>query len=99
MFQWEEGDRRLRSAPASDRAALERATDRIVEELRRRLGGTFTSAELANLYAQGTDWCSEVARDVAPETPRAWEAGTVADAAFRRYLREAADFAGGRTLG
>lgn len=99
MFQWEEGDRRLRQAPPAERPALERATDRIVEELRRRLGGRFTSAELADLYAEGTDWCSEVARAVAPETPRAWEAGTVADAAFRRYLREATDFAGGRTLG
>ena len=33
---------------------------------------------------------------VAPEEPWAWDAGVVADAAFARYLREAADFAGGR---
>ena len=33
---------------------------------------------------------------VAPEEPWAWEAGVVVDAAFGRYLREAADYAGGR---
>ena len=33
---------------------------------------------------------------VAPEEPWAWEAGVVVDAAFARYLREAADYAGGR---
>ena len=33
---------------------------------------------------------------VAPEDPWAWEAGVVVDAAFARYLREAADYAGGR---
>jgi hypothetical protein len=32
----------------------------------------------------------------APEDPHAWEAATVADAAFSRYVREASDFAGGR---
>ena len=31
----------------------------------------------------------------APEDPWAWEAGVVVDAAFGRYLREAADYAGG----
>jgi hypothetical protein len=33
---------------------------------------------------------------VAPEDPWAWDAALVVDAAFARYLREAADFAGGR---
>jgi hypothetical protein len=35
---------------------------------------------------------------VAPDDPYAWDARTVADAAFARYLREATDFAGGRRL-
>ncbi len=64
-------------------------------ELRRRLGGRFTARELAELYAHGTEWCLQVAMRVAPEDPGAWEAGVVVDAAFCRYLREAADFAGG----
>ena len=34
--------------------------------------------------------------ETAPEDPWAWDAGVVVDAAFARYLREAADYAGGR---
>ncbi len=98
LFQWQEGQRRLREADPGDRRALERVADRIVAELRRRLGGTFTSGELAELYDQGTDWCLDLAVGVAPDNPRAWDAQTVADAAFARYLREAVDFAGGRRL-
>ena len=86
------------AAAESDRMALEVVTDRIVEELRRRLGGPFTASELAELYAQGTDWCFELALQTAPGSPAAWEGSTVADAAFGRYLREASDYAGGRIV-
>jgi len=96
IYQWEEGRRRLREAPPVRRAALERVTDQIVAELRRRLGGAFTTAELAELYEQGTDWCLDLATVTAPEDPHAWQAETVVDAAFARYVREASDFAGGR---
>jgi hypothetical protein len=96
--QWEDGLRRLRSAPAEDRRLLERVTDRVVEELRRRLGGPFTTDELADLYARGTDWTLDLAVSVAPGAPFAWDPRTVADAAFARYVREARDFAGGRRL-
>ena len=78
--------------------ALELVTDRIVEELRRRLGGPFTADELVSLYEQGTDWCFELALAVAPTSPGAWDGSIVADAAFGRYLREATDFAGGRIV-
>jgi hypothetical protein len=96
LFQWEEGGRRLREAPQEDRRTLERVTTRIVEELRRRLGGPFSAQELADLYDEGTDWTLDVAMRAAPDNPRAWEAQVVADAAFLRYLREARDYAGGR---
>jgi len=98
IFQWEDGQRRLRDAPSQERAVLERVTDRIVAELRRRLGGAFTTAELAELYQRGTDWCLEVAVSTAPDRPGAWDLPTVADAAFARYVREAVDFAGGRRV-
>ena len=98
IFQWEEGQRRLRHADPADRRALERVTERIVDELRRRLGSRFTTAELADLYQRGTDWCLEVAVATVPDSPRAWDSQTVADAAFARYVRQAADFAGGRHL-
>lgn len=93
---WEDGQRRLATAQPAERAALTRVTDEIVSELRRRLGGAFTTEELAALYAeQGTDWCFEIATRVAPAAPGAWDLATVAGAAFARYLREASDFAGG----
>lgn len=96
MPQWEEGERRLRAADPQLRSVLERVTERIVDELRRRLGGPFTTEELVALYDRGTMWCTDVAVAAAPEHPEAWDAQTVGDAAFLRYLRESSDFAGGR---
>jgi hypothetical protein len=94
--QWREGERRMAGAPPEQRPALEAAVAEIEAELRRRLGGTFTTDELTDLYQRGTDWCTELAARVAPEAPWAWDARTVADTAFLRYLRDARDFAGGR---
>jgi hypothetical protein len=96
--QWRAGERRLESAPPEQRPALERVTQAIHDELRRRLGSTFTVDELAELYDRGTGWCLDVAYATAPGAPWAWDARVVADAAFNRYLREAADFAGGRRI-
>ena len=97
---WEDGQRRLARADPSVRPAMERVTEQIVDELRRRLGGTFLADELARFYIeQGTDWCFDVAARAAPGTPEAWDLTTVAGAAFARYLRESSDFGGGRRLG
>jgi hypothetical protein len=96
--QWRSGERRLQAASPQERRVLDRVVDAIVDELRRRLGGTFTADELSDLYDRGTSWCLDIAVRVAPDDPRAWEADTVCDAAFARYLREAADYAGGRRL-
>ena len=98
MFQWREGQARLRDADPADSPVLERVVGLIVDELRRRLGGAFTTDELAAFYDQGTDWCLQIAYETAPGNPRAWESQTVADAAFARYVREAVDFAGGRRI-
>jgi hypothetical protein len=96
FLQWQEGERRMAGAPPQQRAALDAVVTAIVAELRRRLGGTFTTDELAELYDRGTDWCTDLAADVAPGAPWAWDARTVADAAFLFYVRDARDFAGGR---
>jgi hypothetical protein len=93
---WRQGERRLERAPAERVAMLERVTAALVAELRRRLGGGFSAEELASLYESGTAWCLQVAMQVAPDDPWAWDAAIVVDAAFARYLREASDFAGGR---
>jgi hypothetical protein len=96
FYQWQQGERRLQAAPPSRRVLLDRVTDALVAELRRRLGGRFSADELVALYEAGTAWCVQLAMRLAPEDPWAWEAGVVVDAAFARYLREAADYAGGR---
>jgi hypothetical protein len=97
LFQWEDGWRALQAIddPRSRRLA-DRVVDAIREELRRRIGPTFTAAQLADLYGRGTDWCQQVAIDVAPAIEA--DAQTLGDAAFWLYLRGATDFAGGRRL-
>ena len=65
--------------------------DAVVEELRRRLGSSFVLDELADLYAEDTDWAIELARRHAAGT----DAAIVVDAAFNRYARESRNYAGG----
>lgn len=90
---WRDGERRLARADPKDRPALERARDEILLELRRRLGGPFTTEELAALYLeQGTDWCFDIAARAVPGNPAAWDMPTVAGAAFAQYAREASDY-------
>ena len=97
LFQWEEGRRTLGEIDDPRRRRLaDRVVDSIRDELRRRIGPTFSAGELAELYGRGTDWCQQVALDVAPAIED--EAQTLADAAFWLYLRGATDFAGGRQL-
>jgi hypothetical protein len=98
LFQWEEGWQRLgelRADPLARRRA-DRVIDAVRDELRRRIGPTFRVGELANLYADGTDWCLAVASEVDPESPL--DPQTLADAAFWTYLRGASDYSGGRQL-
>ena len=86
LFQWEEGEARLRGA------ADDRAVRFVVAELRRRLGGAFTLAELAEFYGEGTDWLSdELLRHFMDTDPAA-----AVNAGFFRYARAASDYAGGR---
>jgi hypothetical protein len=96
--QWREGERRLSQASPERSALLQRITDTLVVELRKSLGGRFSAEELADLYGHGTSWCLQLAMDIAPEDPWAWDSRIVVDAAFARYLREATNFAGGRLI-
>ena len=96
MGMWEEGQRRIVAAAPAERRVLERVSDDILVELRRRLGGKFTTAELAEYYLrEGTDWCFQIAYSSAPGSPEAWDTGTVGGAAFARYARQATDYGGG----
>lgn len=96
--QWREGERRLSRASPDQSHLLQRIADSLVVELRKRLGGRFSAEELAELYGKGTSWCLQLAMEIAPEDPWAWDSRTVVDAAFARYLREAVDYAGGRLI-
>lgn len=93
--QWEESARRLEQE-ARDRAhrlQLLRQVEAVTAELRRRIGETFTLAELAREYARAEVWSREVV--AATEPPPGWP-GTlslVEGAAFRAYARGAIDYA------
>ena len=98
LFQWEEGANRLRELsnnPRMSRSAL-KAVDAIQDELRRRIGPTFSAQELAELYGRGTDWCLEAARHAAPMEAVDLDPQAVVDGAFHLYLRGATDYSGGR---
>ncbi len=97
LFQWEEGWRALKAIEEPrERRQADRLVGAIQDELRRRIGPTFSAAELAELYGRGTDWCLQVAMDAVPDLDA--DPRSLADAAFWLYLRGAIDFAGGRQL-
>jgi hypothetical protein len=92
LFQWEEGEARIRDAEPAEARELDRAARVVVGELRRRLGGAFTLGELADLYGDGTDWV----RDEVQRRFDDVQTTTAVDAGFLRYARSATDYAGGR---
>ena len=90
-LQWEEGYRRL-NEHASDRATywqLLAQVDVLIDELNRRVGQTFTLAELAAAYDDADRWLLEVLSPGAG----AVQLGLVEDAAFHLYARGAVDYA------
>jgi hypothetical protein len=91
--QWQEGHRRFQEE-ARDRGRRFRLLaylETVSDELRKRLGTTFTLAELVEDYARADDWV----RDVLAEsgTPGwARDAALVTDEAFHLYARGATDY-------
>jgi hypothetical protein len=92
LFEWEEGEARIRDADDRERLVLDRAAYLVVDALRRRLGGAFTLAELADLYGDGTDWVSDEVQRRFLEA----DSSAAVNAGFLRYARGASDYAGGR---
>lgn len=92
LFQWEEGEARIRQADRRESLELDRAARAVLDELRRRLGGAFTLSELADLYGEGTDWATDVVLRRFDGT----DSTAAVNAAFLRYARDASDYAGGR---
>lgn len=89
--QWEEGEHRI-ERPRPERAVLRAQVELVLRELRKRVGQTFTLAELAAVYDGSDRWACEVIDLADPDAPPASEPGTVADAAFHQYARGATDY-------
>ena len=95
-FQWEEGRRRL-GAAGEDTARsrhLLLLVDAVVDEIRRRVGQTFSLADLARVYDGAEDWVRDIVLRSLPPRARAGVGDTVLvqDAAFALYARGATDF-------
>jgi hypothetical protein len=98
LYQWEEGNARLRELSRDPRMAgrVNRAVEAVRDELRRRIGPTFSTSELADLYARGTDWCLEAATQAGAVDTTDLDPQAITDGAFYLHLRGATDYAGGR---
>jgi hypothetical protein len=93
--EWEESHRRL-EAEAADPDRYERLlahVETVSAELRRRVGETFTLAELADAYARADEWARDAVAesDPGPGWPRTL--ALVEGAAFHLYARGAVDYA------
>jgi hypothetical protein len=98
LYQWEEGHARLQELSRDPRMAgrVNRAVEAVRDELRRRIGPTFSGAELAELYGRGTDWCLSAATRAGAVDTTDLDPQAITDGAFYLHLRGAADYSGGR---
>jgi hypothetical protein len=92
--EWEEGNRRFEQA-LEDRSArpfLLEQLEIVTDELRKRVGQTFTLDELAREYGRADRWVRDVIEDRAatPGWPRTLS--LVQDSAFHLYQRGAVDY-------
>ena len=82
--EWEDGESTLRGGGTRPARAdaLHAQHDAILEELRRRVGPTFTLAELASAYAGSERWLREVVEERAPFEGMDATVSLAGDAAF-----------------
>jgi len=92
--QWQEGYRRFQAlvtgSAAGDRLYLELET--ISDELRRRIGQTFTLAEAVELYGSAERWATDAMAERAAVRGWSHDLAIVLDAAFHLYTRAAVDY-------
>ncbi len=93
--EWGESHRRLEAEASDPRryAVLLAQVEAVTDELRRRVGQTFTLAELVDAYAGAERWSREAVAASGP--PPGWPRTltVVEGAAFHLYSRGAVDFA------
>jgi hypothetical protein len=92
--QWEEGNRRFEAAARDSvlRPRLLAQLDVVTDELRKRIGQTFTLDELAAAYAGADDWVRETIEERAAAPGWTRTVTIVQDAAFHLYQRGAVDY-------
>jgi len=92
--EWEEGYRRLeaaRSDPQRYRRLLEQV-DVLTDELRKRVGSTFTLDELGRTYRGAERWSGAAIEERAPREGWPTTVAIAEDAAFHLYQRGALDY-------
>jgi hypothetical protein len=93
LQEWAEGTRRLAAleVTAARRTVIHAVVAEIAAEVQRRVGQTFTLAELAAEYGGAAGWSLDIAQRVSPQ-PWAHDLAIVQDAAFARVARNAIDY-------
>lgn len=92
--EWAEGDRRLQSF-RGDRRRYGRLTGQvelILDELRKRVGQTYTLRELAAAYPDAERWARDLVEQRAEAPGWARDLTTALAAAFHAYQRGALDY-------
>ncbi len=92
--EWEEGYRRFQAHTRDPVAAprLLAQLEAITDELRKRIGQTFTLDELASTYEGAERWGREAIEERAPVPGWPRTVSLVEDAAFHLYQRGAVDY-------
>jgi hypothetical protein len=92
--EWEDGYRRFEAA-SRDPVLAERLSTHlevVLDELRRRVGQTFTLEELAAAYDHADDWARHAVSERAPTAGWPRTLAMVEATAFHMYQRGAVDY-------
>lgn len=92
--EWEEGHRRLESERGDRRRyeTLLGQIDVVTDELRKRVGQTYTVAGLAASYREAEGWARETVQERAPSPGWPRDVALVLAAAYYAYRRGASDY-------
>ena len=91
--EWAEGEQRLArlDLPGPQLEIVLRVVDELVAELTRRLGQSFTMAELSDTYGESAAWCLQVVQRMT-DLLIAQDLSLVQQAAFARFAHGAVDY-------
>ena len=92
--QWEEGSRRLESYASDPDLYLQLLVQLEVakEELRKRIGETFTLAQLVDAYGASDHWLPEAVEERIDAPGWQRQLSLIQDAAFHQYARGATNY-------